>query len=44
MICTSLKAPPINDMPTGSPNTYPDGTVMLAYPETAANAELPTLK
>ena len=36
----SLHARPKNDMPTGSPDTKPAGTVMLGYPATAAALEL----
>ncbi len=36
----SLSAVPMNDKPTGNPETNPAGTVIFAYPETAANVEL----
>src|ERR1700749_4250121 len=36
----SLHAVPINDPPTGNPNSSPIGTVMCGYPATAAKLEL----
>ena len=37
----SLHAGPINDTPTGSPCTYPAGTVRCGYPATAHAVDAP---